>query len=670
LEEPLPDAIAAGVADVSARGGWNVAAPASHALPTEIWRETVARRQRATQLIERMRSGALRQSNDLITENLDVRLFLADVIAHADVTRVVTLWQRLQTLSVLDPTVGSGAFLFAALNILMPVYDACIDRLGVLRSDNALAPHTQVVAAVLHDLQAHKSQTYTVLKRIMVNNLYGVDIMEEAVEICKLRLFLKLTAQISELAQLEPLPDIDFNIRAGNTLVGYARLKDANNIVLNTTKQMDLNDTEDELKKQLEALSATVAEYRAAATQQGTTYEEKVKLSAQFGATAEVLNLRLAELYKVDVKDAHSYEAWKKSHEPFHWCSEFYEIVEERGGFDVIVGNPPYVGYPKVKNDYQVLAYRTEKSANLYAFVIERCLNLVTLNSWFGYIVPIASVSTDGMKSLQKLYHSYTLWHSNFAVRPGKLFNGVDMNLTISILKVANQAKTFTSPYYRWSASKDADKDGRQFLMDSVSYSSSIQISNDMIAVPKTDEVGITILAKLGNLKRKIKDLPGNKSVYYHSGGRYWRKANLRQLSSHYKEVNVSQQVHEFVYVLLNSSLFYWYWIVFSNCMDVVSREVDEFRVPNQTFIPQGIATKLTEFYESSGVSRIRTGEIIHTTEVNYKMKDAKHIIDEIDRVLARHYGFTDEELDYIINYDIKYRMGLVGGDAADEDGE
>jgi hypothetical protein len=104
--------------------------------------------------------------------------------------------------------------------------------------------------------------------------------------------------------------------------------------------------------------------------------------------------------------------------------------------------------------------------------------------------------------------------------------------------------------------------------------------------------------------------------------------------------------------------------------MDVVSREVDEFRVPNQTFIPQGIATKLTEFYESSGVSRIRTGEIIHTTEVNYKMKDAKHIIDEIDRVLARHYGFTDEELDYIINYDIKYRMGLVGGDAADEDGE
>ena len=44
-----------------------------------------------------------------------------------------------------------------------------------------------------------------------------------------------------------------------------------------------------------------------------------------------------------------------------------------------------------------------------------------------------------------------------------------------------------------------------------------------------------------------------------------------------------------------------------------------------------------------------------------FYMKMSKSIIDEIDRVLAKHYGFTDEELDFIINYDIKYRMGLGG---------
>jgi len=46
-----------------------------------------------------------------------------------------------------------------------------------------------------------------------------------------------------------------------------------------------------------------------------------------------------------------------------------------------------------------------------------------------------------------------------------------------------------------------------------------------------------------------------------------------------------------------------------------------------------------------------------------YKVHLSKPIIDKIDCVLAKHYGFTDEELDFIINYDIKYRMGLGGGD-------
>src|SRR2546428_11685393 len=57
---------------------------------------------------------------------------------------------------------------------------------------------------------------------VILNNLFGVDIMEEATEICKLRLFLKLVSQVDRFEDIEPLPDIDFNIRAGNTLVGFA----------------------------------------------------------------------------------------------------------------------------------------------------------------------------------------------------------------------------------------------------------------------------------------------------------------------------------------------------------------------------------------------------------------------------------------------------------------
>ena len=86
--------------------------------------------------------------------------------------------------------------------------------------------HLEDFRRVLDEADGHPSQRYFILKSIVLNNLYGVDIMEEAAEICKLRLFLKLVAQLESYAQIEPLPDIDFNIRAGNTLVGFTSLPD------------------------------------------------------------------------------------------------------------------------------------------------------------------------------------------------------------------------------------------------------------------------------------------------------------------------------------------------------------------------------------------------------------------------------------------------------------
>ena len=62
---------------------------------------------------------------------------------------------------------------------------------------------------------------------------------------------------------------------------------------------------------------------------------------------------------------------WRASHQPFHWFVEFYGIMS-KGGFDVVIGNPPYVEYSKAKSDYAVTGYRTEPCGNLYAFVVER----------------------------------------------------------------------------------------------------------------------------------------------------------------------------------------------------------------------------------------------------------------------------------------------------------
>src|SRR5207302_9058067 len=126
---------------------------------------------------------------------------------------------------------GSGAFLFAALNILERLYDTCLvrmqafvddlDRSGEKHSPEKYSDFRETLEE-MNDKARHPSPRYFVLKSIILNNLYGVDIMEEATEICKLRLFLKLVAQVDRHEDIEPLPDIDFNIRAGNTLVGFA----------------------------------------------------------------------------------------------------------------------------------------------------------------------------------------------------------------------------------------------------------------------------------------------------------------------------------------------------------------------------------------------------------------------------------------------------------------
>ena len=169
--------------------------------------------------------------NDLITLNLDIERFAGDVIAQSEGPELLrAFWHSLTGVSVLDPTCGSGAFLFAALNILEPLYTACLEGMQGFLQDLEVSHRPHHPSAlndfrrVMTELDQHPNEQYFVLKSIVLNNLYGVDIMEEATEICKLRLFLKLVAQLETYDQIEPLPDIDFNIRAGNTLVGFTSL--------------------------------------------------------------------------------------------------------------------------------------------------------------------------------------------------------------------------------------------------------------------------------------------------------------------------------------------------------------------------------------------------------------------------------------------------------------
>ncbi|HLC40849.1 MAG TPA: DNA methyltransferase, partial [Methylomirabilota bacterium] len=396
--EPIPEEIAAGlnpptlhqpvaeglVQTLELRKGWNKAAPPKHALPTETWREVIARRARDKEVKARLAAREVRDIADLITLNLDIRQFAQDAIENCEGPELLrAFWHAIEKVTVLDPTCGSGAFLFAALNILEPLYEGCLTRMEAFVADLDRSGETRRpekfsdFRKVLANVAAHPNRRYFIFKSIILNNLYGVDIMEEAVEICKLRLFLKLAAQVEPDTKrdnlgIEPLPDIDFNVKVGNTLVGFATYDDVNKAILGDTQgKMDLFNEMDKIAVKAADLQQAFDAFRERQVEGDASVptEHKLELRNRLSGLQVELNRYLAIEYGVESADKTGYAKWLKSHQPFHWFVEFYGIMNG-GGFDVILGNPPYVEYRRVRGTYRLSQgqYASEPADNLYAY--------------------------------------------------------------------------------------------------------------------------------------------------------------------------------------------------------------------------------------------------------------------------------------------------------------
>ena len=713
LEEALelPEDIAAGLDEVSQRGGWNRPAPEEYALPTETWREVVARRRRYQEVRDKLATGEVSDVNDLITLNLDAEQFALNVIVQSEGPELLrAFWHALRDVSVLDPTCGSGAFLFAALNILEPMYTACLEGMRGFLDDleRTERPHSpQALSdfrAVLEQADDHPSQRYFILKSIVLNNLYGVDIMEEAVEICKLRLFLKLVAQLDSYDQIEPLPDIDFNIRAGNTLVGFISL-DA------VRRAMTITDTSDrpmpevrravsgqqiraldaEQQKVLERIeedaeiaSRAFDQFRKQQTALGgeVTSADKAALRSRLDSLREELDRYLAADYKVSTKDSTAYDRWQSSHQPFHWFVEFYGIIS-KGGFDVVVGNPPYVEYSKIRKEYQLTGFSTQSCGNLYAYVIERSDSIMRQGGRFGMIVQLSYSCTDRMQLVQDLTltQSSNVWFSHFDDRPARLFDGLEhIRATIVVWekKEIKTAKSYSSSYNRWRS------DARGQLFYSLSFDN---IPNDVRiprgAIPKIGtRPASSVLRRISRFRGVGESLASNGSglVYFHNAPQYWVRAmdftpyfwNERdgeQVSTQVKTLKAKRRADAPVMVaILNSSVFYWWFLLLSDCRHLNLREIENFPIGLSEMSRdtknhlEELATRLmASFRQNSQRKETRyqaTGRVVYD---EFDQKPSKPIVDEIDRALAKHYRLTEEELDFIINYDIKYRMGRDG---------
>ena len=698
VELELPEEIAVGINDVSKRTDWNTLADPDYALPTEIWRETVARKQRYETVHTKLANGEVRDINDLITYNLDIRQFAQDVIENCEGPELLrAFWKAITEVTILDPTCGSGAFLFAALNILEPLYEACLDRMqafldevGGVPSESRPSRRYRDFRDVLERIAQHPNREYFVLKSIIINNLYGVDIMDEAVEICKLRLFLKMVAQIEDVKRIEPLPDIDFNVQAGNTLVGFATYDELKGAV---TSEFDFDDTMKRIEEKAEDVEVLFERFREQQTELGgvVTPADKQVLQDKLKVLEDELNEYLVGEYDVppptsqkiskqanlDSADTDlAYQAWLSSHKPFHWFIAFYGILKN-GGFDVIIGNPPYVEYSKVKKQYAVMEYKTEKCGNLYAMSIERSFNLS--KGPIGMIVQLPLVCTDRMIPAQSLFKTQNRksWFANFDDRPGKLFDDLQhIRATIFLSKKDKNpdiATLYATKYKRWYT------EVRSTLFEGITFEEITDICFKGSFPKIADSVGKNLASQLRNAKKTLLSFKTGKYVcYFHSSPQYWIRAmdfvpyfwserEGKKISPTIKSLSFDSKLDAAVAIAtLNSSLFYWWFIAFSSCRTLAMREVSSFpiavgqmdEVLQKTLseLSTDLMGDLKHHSKRKEITMRNVGRVVYD---EFFPRHSKPIIDEIDRVLAQHYGFTDEELDFIINYDIKYRMGL-----------
>ena len=471
-DQPIPEEIAKGIDTeapdlIERRKSWNNPTPANVGLPTEIWRETIERLQRHKDIKSKIAAGEVKSVNVFITYNLNTPKIAYDFLNKTEDKKFIELfYAELLKVTILDPTCGSGAFLFAALNLLEPLYEVCISRMEEFN----LRDHSSFNEQLAEIQNKYRSNIqYFIYKSIILRNLYGVDIMAEAVEIAKLRLFLKMVAVVevdkrADNLGLDPLPDVDFNIRCGNTLVGYANKESIEKDLYGDNSNMFIvQESSERINEQLDLVSIAYDVFR---DEQLETKESIVG----YKQAKEELTKALANLNKelnthmFKASGYKSYKTWESTIQPFHWIAEYYQVMQSGKGFDIIIGNPPYVSMSKI--DYMLLD-ASYKCSDLYGYVIRRVFDLLSPDGRHGFIVMHNLAFSRNFRDVRTLINqkAHSSWYSFYSRIPSGLFSG-DVRVRNCIYITAPTGnRQYTSPLQRWFAEQ------RETLFSRINYS-------------------------------------------------------------------------------------------------------------------------------------------------------------------------------------------------------
>lgn len=571
--------------------------------------------------------------------------------------------EKILSLSVLDPTMGSGHFIVNATNYI-----------------------ANFIVELLNEYPGYNSKidsNAAFWRRCVIENcIYGVDLNPLAVELAKLCLW--ITAAFKE----KPLSFLNHHLKQGNALVGVS--------ISDLEKFLEKSESKPSLFMQanINCIREAAEGYKenlSKLTEQREDIEDKKEILAELDKDISpykhLCNLfthyLLGELKENDL--LLQIENWNKldkteklpaslnSKNFFHWDLEFPDVFyDDNPGFDCVIGNPPYVKYSPANVHYSIPGYYTESCKNLFAFTVEKGFILLKNNGMISMILPLAAFSTKNMSIFKNfvINNSKKVNVSFFHFRPAKIFEKVNLPVSIFFSKKGKNKKPemYTTGIHKWQQKE------RKYLFQRIRY---VKISpefndtvNDFYYPKLMNEIENGILLKILKHKPIIKykkektDSNNKNNIYYRTaGGLYWKVITNFKFpyeSTSNKAATIKKGYINNIFVsLLNSSTFWWYYTITFDTFNLTDYLIFGFRFTYEK-LNQSNLIKLNKFCEI--LMRDFLKNAIHTKRNNTKCiniypRKSKAIIDEIDRVLGNHYGFSNDEIEYIINYDIKYRM-------------
>jgi len=360
-----------------------------------------------------------------------------------DVDHIRNLYEKRQILNIriLDPACGSGAFFIPVIRKLVDLHRRFFKEINRSNPD-----------------------TYHIQKKVVEENIYGVDINEEAVEIAKLRLWLDLLDSVQNLDQVDALPNIEYNVMAGNSLIGAIEIPEISRVQFYTyyhpVKFEQILETYSDLKK--EAMSLIGKDTYFEMTFNDLFHLRNKLISKYRAETHPVYSARLRDIIEeisvrfrsdltrsyfhklMDVERTEELISLNKTLKPFNWVMEYSDVFEQKG-FDVIIGNPPYMSAWTMEREYPQLRERIVKALNeykmltghwdLYIAFIALGHKILKEGGVLAYIVPNALLREKYAEATRKFLLTNTSLKSILAFSETNVFENVARRTSIFVFQ-------------------------------------------------------------------------------------------------------------------------------------------------------------------------------------------------------------------------------------------